>query len=1196
MDGMFFQDQKQKEQAKLKLKKDSEQYFRKVEGKELLSEQYSYFEKPESVLTDRIPKEADIEQAAVMSHQEESKKSKDEKDLEKKALEANDKERLYKRKVNLGLTTLAVESKELMDSKIEAIKQGLVVSEKKIKEYYEPLIKKAKDKAELEREYDLALKKARYESARDIGEAASYYVETLKASEVSEETLIAACAHKEELLVQADALKRSYRASSISNQQEREREEGTVKKHYWYDVLKGIFRKSNPYSHEGAVIKRGEHTYVNVGRAFFGGTKPMYIFEDRTEGMGTMDEEGIIHYPQYLYKEAINCIGMDKPEGGLATEAAAKIQELISGKYAIDAFAVRDKDGKVCGSLQQKLDKYDPKTGGAPEVNLYSWQENPEQSISNGQGDDMDKQIKREVLREHTLDWLLCNFDTKGENFIYRTDKHLSSFDKEASFSFLKDPRSQTMSLDYMPHSHNTIYNVLFTSFIEGKQDLDFEVIEENILNVEKLVKENDGEKYMANFKAMLDQKYGPESPKNTKRKEAYDLILKRATDIRETYSVFLGQLIVKRDEFINKQNSTITNPYMQNIEFVSVEGSEEKVPRLIFSDEKTARTQFENLEQDHSAEIHPEKLEYTPETLTELKRATDAFLVKCEAITGLRGLQKQQFDVIFAKMKEQKKRLDGYTPEDINSGAWLDKEKGLYFYVPQEEKIKLEVTELPDIEMKSDAFNKKYQERLKTEKEGYTREEHYINACHHHLHQFQKRMEGICNFRAGGGIEFIPELSQLFNRVRSGKAVPSDIPHLEKLRGAFVFIEKMMNDLKVFDDRHPANIETGTNMKLKEDINALNTYVKTAVGHYWNLLSKELKSDEIKEIEMVKNTDGKLDVPAMIRSGVMSEGIDQLIFMAHNTELAKSPEMQKIAYSAERLQADELSKTRAGADPHISDEEAVLRLKDMEAKEDVSQAVLIAHDTEMETARLLDELKGREDDRIELDKDTRIPIKSVIADYTANSSSFRNYILLMQEKDKKKKKEMEYKLDFDQRRYETMEWSVMAMDKALEKIAALRPEPKPVTSYRYACYKDSSKPDAETGNPFGDSIKEGDIVMDAGFCSTSAAKQFIGLEETTSTTVTSYVKMSITGTSGVPIADPDGTYSNQAEAQKGQAGQAEILYPRNTCFRVVKINSEGTGDEKVSGVVLEEVERASLPKEQVIKDIYTGKPITSQQ
>ena len=45
MDGMFYHDQKQKEQAQLKLQIDSEQYFQKVEGQDLLSEQYSYFEK-----------------------------------------------------------------------------------------------------------------------------------------------------------------------------------------------------------------------------------------------------------------------------------------------------------------------------------------------------------------------------------------------------------------------------------------------------------------------------------------------------------------------------------------------------------------------------------------------------------------------------------------------------------------------------------------------------------------------------------------------------------------------------------------------------------------------------------------------------------------------------------------------------------------------------------------------------------------------------------------------------------------------------------------------------------------------------------------------------------------------------------------------------------------------------------------------
>ena len=73
-------------------------------------------------------------------------------------------------------------------------------------------------------------------------------------------------------------------------------------------ILKGV----DPLSHEEAAYRSPSGTlFVNKGRAFFGGTKPMYIFEAEDQ-------------QQYLYKEAINCVGFDKPQGALVTEAASR--------------------------------------------------------------------------------------------------------------------------------------------------------------------------------------------------------------------------------------------------------------------------------------------------------------------------------------------------------------------------------------------------------------------------------------------------------------------------------------------------------------------------------------------------------------------------------------------------------------------------------------------------------------------------------------------------------------------------------------------------------------------------------------------------------------------------------------------------------------------------------------------------------
>lgn len=115
----------------------------------------------------------------------------------------------------------------------------------------------------------------------------------------------------------------------------------------------------------------------------------------------------------------------------------------------------------MLGSFQEKIETI----GREQQVDLFSWQTNPQDNIP--------ADMKKEILREHTLDWLLCNFDTKGENFLHRADGHLCSFDKEASFYKLMDPEAQHMSTEYKPHANDTLYNTLFTQFAQGNVTLD---------------------------------------------------------------------------------------------------------------------------------------------------------------------------------------------------------------------------------------------------------------------------------------------------------------------------------------------------------------------------------------------------------------------------------------------------------------------------------------------------------------------------------------------------------------------------------------------------------------------------------------------------------------------------------------------------------------------------------------------------
>ena len=244
-------------------------------------------------------------------------------------------------------------------------------------------------------------------------------------------------------------------------------------------------------------------------------------------------------YKQYLFKEAVNCVGKKKTAGAICTETAAKLQEVICGPYHINAFMAKDKNGEIVGSFQEKIDQ----TEESQRVDLFKWQAdptNPDLALPT--------EIKNEVLREHCLDWLLCNFDTKGENFLHRaSDGHLSSFDKEASFSFIEEEGAQHMSYTYKPHSNDTVYNVMFREYINGRMDLDLDSVFQYVEKVEAM----SDEEYLGMFEEMVQSKHWFEHFKDKER----NLILKRKQNLRKEYEDFFKTLREQREANLKSNN-----------------------------------------------------------------------------------------------------------------------------------------------------------------------------------------------------------------------------------------------------------------------------------------------------------------------------------------------------------------------------------------------------------------------------------------------------------------------------------------------------------------------------------------------------------------------------------------------------------------------------------------------------------------
>lgn len=342
-----------------------------------------------------------------------------------------------------------------------------------------------------------------------------------------------ALAVKEKEEIKANAIEKQLKIQKMPDGPEKENAQSTVSRHARFDFLKGILRKENPLSYEETAYRSPQgDLFVNKGRAFFGGTKPMYIFE----------KEG---GERYLYKEAINCVGISKPQGALVTEAASVLQRRICGEaHSIPAEAV-EIDGKIVGSLQKQIQKWRPGDDGEdPPPDLFHWQQNPDDTL-NVDTPEMEE-IRARLLREHALDWLLCNFDTKGENFLFDRERNLISYDKEASFSHLHDQGAQNMSYTYKPHSNDTIYNVIFRLYAQGDQKLDLTRTAAYIQQIEAM----DDEEYLQPFERMLVNKYGENTQKYQENRQK---ILARKQQIREKYTDFYRRLIQERRENLRK-------------------------------------------------------------------------------------------------------------------------------------------------------------------------------------------------------------------------------------------------------------------------------------------------------------------------------------------------------------------------------------------------------------------------------------------------------------------------------------------------------------------------------------------------------------------------------------------------------------------------------------------------------------------
>lgn len=268
---------------------------------------------------------------------------------------------------------------------------------------------------------------------------------------------------------------------------------------------------------------------------FLGGTKPMsqYIANDGS---------------QWLAKQAVNCMGYAKPSGAHLTAVGANVQMLVDRKTAVQAFVGKtQKHGLV--SFQRRLANVEQHKRDAQgniierKLDLFKFSRHPELATQKTVKDV--EALMPQILREHVTDWVLCNFDTKGENFVITINEQgervLHGIDKEAAFNKIDDPNAQVMSTTYKPHANNTLYNVVFEKFANAEMDFDLrEVVEP----AQKIIAMDDNE-YLAAFEPYLN--YLREEKGDEKADSVREKILARKTTLQQTYITFFTQLIERR-------------------------------------------------------------------------------------------------------------------------------------------------------------------------------------------------------------------------------------------------------------------------------------------------------------------------------------------------------------------------------------------------------------------------------------------------------------------------------------------------------------------------------------------------------------------------------------------------------------------------------------------------------------------------
>lgn len=265
-------------------------------------------------------------------------------------------------------------------------------------------------------------------------------------------------------------------------------------------------------------IQSSEYDYHYKGNQQMG-TGEMYQYED-------------LSGDEYIFKPAQTKQGVPEPFRAYIQEAGYKVQYIIDpdSSVPVTTLSVQTPKGKKFGAMQQTVTDLDPS------FNLKAWQ--------GGYGTQPTPEIIAQLQRENVTDWLLCNYDSHGGNFLLTNSGQLIGVDKEQAFRYLSDKAAQKMSYTFSPNTvkygeTEPIYNTIYRKFAHGEIDIDLN----NTLTYIKRIEAIPDSEYREIFREYAEAMHG----KGAQAEKLLDNIVARKQTVRSTFESFYSELLTER-------------------------------------------------------------------------------------------------------------------------------------------------------------------------------------------------------------------------------------------------------------------------------------------------------------------------------------------------------------------------------------------------------------------------------------------------------------------------------------------------------------------------------------------------------------------------------------------------------------------------------------------------------------------------